>query len=267
MPGKSWNEILAQVGQVGQAGSPYDHVRRQYLQQFHAHTQRNVITYYSGWLQKPHLTRESSVAVGIHDGDRTGFMSVIKGLDTNLGLDLVLHTPGGDMAATESLVNYLRAKFGKDIRAFIPELAMSGGTMIACACKEIWMGKQSSIGPIDPQFGNISAVGVLQEFERAAAEIKRDNTRSFVWQPILRQIEPAFLTECSHAIDWAKKMAHNWLETNMFSALPNKKQRGQRARKVVTQLTKKITTMTHGRHINFDEAHAMGLNVIALGKL
>ena len=45
------------------------------------------------------------------------------------GLDLILHTPGGDMAATESLVDYLRAMFGTDICAFVPQLAMSAGTI------------------------------------------------------------------------------------------------------------------------------------------
>jgi len=32
--------------------------------------------------------------------------------------------------------------FADNIRAVIPQLAMSAGTMIACACKEIVMGKQ-----------------------------------------------------------------------------------------------------------------------------
>lgn len=31
-------------------------------------------------------------------------MTTIHGLDRTKGLDLVLHTPGGDLAATESLV-------------------------------------------------------------------------------------------------------------------------------------------------------------------
>ena len=77
-------------------------------------------------------------------------MSVIHGLDKSKGLDLFLHTPGGDVGATESLIDYLHDSFGGDIRAIIPQIAMSGGTMIACSCKEIIMGKQSSLGPIDP---------------------------------------------------------------------------------------------------------------------
>ena len=79
-------------------------------------------------------------------------MTVVHKLDKQKGLDLILHTPGGETAATESLVDYLRSIFGTDIRAVIPQIAMSAGTTIACACKEIVMGKHSSLWPIDPMF-------------------------------------------------------------------------------------------------------------------
>ncbi len=45
------------------------------------------------------------------------------------------------------LVDYLRDCFDGDIEAFVPHMAMSAGTMIACACKKIYMGRQSSINP------------------------------------------------------------------------------------------------------------------------
>ena len=77
-------------------------------------------------------------------------MTCIHGMDCSKGLDLVLHTTGGSPAAAEAIVNYLRAKFGNDIRVIVPQLAMSAGTMIACSAKQIIMGKQSSLGPIDP---------------------------------------------------------------------------------------------------------------------
>ena len=42
------------------------------------------------------------------------------------------------------------------MRAFIPQISMSAGTMIAMSCREIIMGEQSSLGPIDPQMGGIA---------------------------------------------------------------------------------------------------------------
>ena len=108
----------------------------------------------------------------ITDNDMNGFMNSISGMDEkSKGLDLILHTPGGGVTATESIVNYLRKVFNKDIRVIVPHLAMSAGTMIACSSKEIVMGKESSLGPIDPQYRGVPAQGVLNEFESAMSDI------------------------------------------------------------------------------------------------
>ncbi len=151
-----WNQLR---NEIDAAGSTYDIIRRRYLRKLHELSGRNVIIYYSGWLQKRNLE-----GMEVNDADKNGFMTVVHELDCDRGLDLILHTPGGETAATESLVDYLRAMFRTDIRAFVPQLALSAGTMIACACKVIFMGKQSSLGPIDPQFGGIPAHGVVEEF-------------------------------------------------------------------------------------------------------
>ena len=113
---------------------------------------------------------------------------------------MILHTPGGEVAATESLIDYLKAMFGDNIRAIVPQLAMSAGTMIACSCKEIVMGKHSSLGPVDPQFRGTPAHGIKEEFERAYKEIKIDQAKITVWQPILAKYPPAFVCECEKAI-------------------------------------------------------------------
>jgi ClpP class serine protease len=163
--------------QVQRAGTTFDIVRRSHLAQMFNKTKRNVIIYYSGWLQKPFLRSVPNARLDINDSDKDGFMAVIHGMDRNLGLDLFLHTPGGESAATESLVDYLRAMFGNDVRAIIPHLAMSAGTMIACSCNKIIMGKHSSLGPIDPQLLGLPAHGIIEEFERARREIRRDSSR------------------------------------------------------------------------------------------
>ncbi|HPA44852.1 MAG TPA: S49 family peptidase, partial [bacterium] len=94
-----WNELL---NEIIAAGSVHDVIRRKYLLQLHQLTNRNVIIYYSGWLQKRNLE-----GVEVNDADKNGFMTVVHQLDRGKGLDLLLHTPGGETAATESLVHYL----------------------------------------------------------------------------------------------------------------------------------------------------------------
>lgn len=251
----NWGEILSETQRTG---SGHDVIRRKYLRLLAEKTKRNVIAYYSGWLQKPGLARESSVSIAINDADKNGFMAVVNLLDRKKGLDLLLHTPGGDTAATESLVDYLRAMFGTNIRAFVPQLALSAGTMIACACKEIWMGKQSSIGPIDPQMEGLPATGIKEEFERAAQEIKSDQDRALVWQPIIRQLRPSVLDQCNRVIDWSRDMVTKWLETGMFDGMDN---RAELAKAVVDNLMSAELTKTHARHINAVKAREFGLIV------
>jgi len=63
-------------------------------------------------------------------------MLTINKLNTKLELDLVLNTPEGDIAATESLADYLFNVFNIDIRDIIPQISMSAGTIIALSNKK-----------------------------------------------------------------------------------------------------------------------------------
>ena len=246
----NWKAIL---DELNSAGSQYDIIRRNYLENLANLTGRNVIIYYSGWLQKPGLP-----GTEVNDNDKNGFMNAIYGLDASKGLDLVLHTPGGESAATESLVDYLHSIFGHDIRAIVPQLALSAGTMIACACKEIIMGQHSSLGPIDPQLKGLPAHGVVEEFERARREIKSDPSTIPVWQPIIAKYIPAFIGECEKAIEWSNEMVTEWLVSGMFSG---DSEAQARADKVLKELADHALTKSHNRHLSGSRCRQIGLNV------
>lgn len=250
----NWSELVRELGQLG---SGYDILRRKYTKELAEYTGRNVICYYSGWLQKPELGNLAAV----NDNDKNGLMTAINGLDQEKGLDLILHTPGGDTAATESIVDYLWGKFGRDIRCFVPQMAMSAGTMIACSTKEIWMGKHSSLGPVDPQFGNIPAHGVLEEFQRAYEEIVNDPRTVPVWQPILAKYPPAFIGECKKAIDWSNSLVEQWLKRNM---LRGKRKQAETIGKILRELGDHSVNFAHNRHLSFDKCKEIGLKVIPL---
>lgn len=185
-------------------------------------------------------------------------MAVIHKLDRSKGLDLILHTPGGDIAAAESLVDYLRKMFDTDIRAVVPQLAMSAGTMIACACKSILMGKQSNLGPIDPQFNGLPAKGVLAEFDQAIAWIKRDPASIPLWQGIIGKYHPTFLGTCQKAVEWAERIVKEWLVTGMLKDLPKANQ-VEIAAKIVEGLSNPDTTFNHSRHIHLENLEQLGL--------
>ena len=60
-----WQDLL---DEIKEAGSQFDIIRRKYLKQLHELTGRNVIVYYSGWLQKPQFPFDFS----INDNDKIG---------------------------------------------------------------------------------------------------------------------------------------------------------------------------------------------------
>ena len=255
----NWSEILKEasdyaVANPGQAG--FDVVRRKYLTLLHEHTGRNVIAYYSGWLSKPNI-----VGSDINDEDKGGFMSAVYRLDRSLGLDLILHTPGGNIAATQSVVDYLRQMFGNDIRAIVPQIAMSAGTMIACSCKSIVMGLHSNIGPIDPQLRDIPAYGVREEFQRAFREVTADPSKTPIWQAIIGQYRPTFLSQCENAITWSNSFVREQLENVMFSGERDAK---SMARSIVRKLSNYSANKSHTRHIHLEECESMGLKIEGL---
>jgi len=250
----NWSELIKEIGQLG---SPFDILRRKYISALAKYTRRNVICYYSGWLQKPEL----GIAAAVNDTDKNGLMTTINGLDVSKGLDLVLHTPGGDTAATESIVDYLWSKFEGNIRCFVPQMAMSAGTMIACACREIWMGKHSSLGPIDPQFGSIPAHGVLEEFERAYKEIITDPRTVPVWQAVIAKYPPAFIGECKKAIDWSNTLADAWLRRNM---LAQNKDQNTLVASILRELSDHSVSLAHNRHLSASKCKEIGLKIFDL---
>lgn len=255
----NWGDLLDEIHILG---STYDIVRRNYLKRLHDITQRNTIIYYSGWLQKPNL-----LGTEMSDIDMEGFMTVIHRLDLTKGLDLILHTPGGQVTATESLVEYLRKMFDTDIRAFIPQMSMSAGTMVACACKEIFMGAHSSLGPIDPQLpsmqGLIPAHGVVEEFEEAQKEIAKDPNSIQIWQVALAKYPPAFIGECQKAIELANEIVTKWLKTGMFKDL-SASEKEEKSTKIVGSLADHTLSKTHNRHFSSDFCEKIGLKIVHL---
>ena len=181
-------------------------------------------------------------------------------------LDLIIHSPGGQAEATIQIVQYLRKKY-KKIRAIVPQNAMSAATMLACACDEIIMGKESAIGPIDPQIAipfqnsimNMPAHSILKDFAKAKEDVSMNPNLSNIWAPKLMQIPFGIFDFCIKSIEAAKTNVANWLDSYMFKDDEEKK-----GKAIAEFLGNFDLHGSHGKPFDYEKAREIGLKVSLL---
>jgi hypothetical protein len=256
----TWGQLLGEIRTQIQGGDQqaFDTIRNKYLKELSDFTGRDTIIYATRWTSgdaPPNL-------VSITDEDIHAFMEAVSGLKSE-NLDLIIHSGGGSAEATDAIVSYLRQKF-KHIRIIVPQAAMSAGTMLSCSADIIVMGKQSSIGPIDPQFILQTAVGVqaipahaiLEQFKKAQEDCATNPKNLNSWLPMLSQYGPALLVRCQDQIDFGKELVGNWLKEYMFkgeeSGIPDK---------IAEYLSNHGNFKTHGKHIGIEKAKEIGLKI------
>jgi ClpP class serine protease len=107
--------------------------------------------------------------IDIQDSEQV--LRAIKLTDEKVPIDLILHTPGGLVLASEQIANALMRHDGR-VTVFVPHYAMSGGTLVALAADEIVMDDNAVLGPVDPQIGQFPAVSILSVLsQKPPAEI------------------------------------------------------------------------------------------------
>jgi ClpP class serine protease len=111
--------------------------------------------------------------IDIHDSEQV--LRAIKLTDPGVPIDLILHTPGGLVLATEQIALALCRHPGK-VTVFVPHYAMSGGTLLALAADEIVMDENAVLGPVDPQLGQWPASSILKVVEQKQAGNVDDET-------------------------------------------------------------------------------------------
>lgn len=264
----AWGEILGEIRQAQAQGnlSPFDFIRRKYLTQLHQERKRAVILYATKWTQSG--SNISPDLTSITDEDMQAMMTVMNGVQES-ELDLILHSPGGQIDAAEALVTYLRSKFS-DICVIVPQQAMSAATMIACAANTIMLGKHSFLGPTDPQFilqtelgvRVVTAQNIEDQFERAQEECV-DPSKIGAWIPILKQFGPDMLQKCKNATKLSHLLVSGWLEQYMFKDEPKAKAK-QKAKKFADWISRHQSFRSHGRHLSREVLRAKGLKIIDL---
>ena len=258
----SWNDLLAEIATKTTDAEVSAWLIEKTTNSLEAVSQRrkgqNVLFYATAFLQKPHIPQQF---LQLTHEEINGFMSCIYGMDCSKGLTLILHTPGGVTNAAESVVSYLWSKF-TDIEVVIPTYAMSAGTMIALSANRLVMGRQSQLGPIDPQMplGNnyVSARAVVDQFARARKDIIANRDTAHVWAPILQSLGPSVLQEAQNALDYGERMVALWLRQRM---LAGEKFAANRAKKAAHYFNDASRHKSHGRRIDRDEARKQRIRI------
>ncbi len=259
----SWNDLLISL-QEQDDPSWLDKKLYEYLGALSKRRGDSAVIYYaSAFLQKAN----ESVSIGREDIN--GFMNALYNAPTDKGLTLILHTPGGDPNAVESIVEYLHSKFDR-MEVFVPYLAMSGGAMISLASDLLVLGKQSQLGPIDPQFltegTSYSARAIQEAFAKARDDIEDDIRLAHLWAPILQNMGPSLVLEAEKALAYSKELVADWLNKRMLKDIKDAQARRENADTIAAYFNAEPTSehgqvYVHGQRIGVEQLQRLGVKL------
>jgi ClpP class serine protease len=89
--------------------------------------------------------------IDVEDSEQV--LRAVRMTPADMPIDLVLHTPGGLVLASDQIAHALKRHPGT-VTVLVPHYAMSGGTLVALAADSILMDADAVLGPVDPQLGN-----------------------------------------------------------------------------------------------------------------
>ncbi len=172
--------------------------------------------------------------INIEDSEQV--LTAIRMTDKNVPIDLILHTPGGLVLASEQIAAALLRHPGK-VTVFVPHYAMSGGTLVALSADELVMDGNAVLGPLDPQLGQCPAASLVKVLETKEAKDIDDQTY------ILADV-------ATKALRQIKVTVKNLLIKHMDD---------EAAEKTAAKLTQ--GTWTHDYPIDVNEMAGMGITV------
>ena len=262
----AWSELLSETQKHENASAWLTRELKERLNAISKCRSNAVVIFYaSTFLQKQRINRD----LYIDREDVNGFMNALHGVPTNNGLVLILHTPGGDPNAVESIIEYLHSKFNY-IEVIVPYLAMSGGAMISLASNLLLLGKQSQLGPIDPQIviGNKthSARAIQEAFEQAKQDIESDTRLAHLWAPILQNMGPSLVLEVDKALSYSKELVINWLNKRMLKDIGDRTKRKEKADTIAAYFNAERTSShdqihVHGQRIGAAKLKDLGIKL------
>lgn len=177
--------------------------------------------------------------ITIEDSEQV--LRAIRFTPPDVSIDLILHTPGGLVLATEQIARALIRHPAK-VSVFVPHYAMSGGTMLALAADEIVMDANAVLGPVDPQLGNFPAASILKVVEdKPISEI---DDQTLIMADLSRK---------------AIQQVQRFVRTLLKDTIPQQKIQPENIEPIIEALT--TGRVTHDYPITVEEATELGLPI------
>lgn len=199
----------------------------------------------------------------IHRDDVIGMVDLLHNVMPGTPIDLLLHSPGGNIDAAEKLITLIRKRAGTaPVRVVIPDYAKSAATLIALGADTIVMSDSSELGVIDPQIDmpnpnghlqSLSAQSYLDAFHLHAKSLK-ENPNDPVARLMLSKMEPATVRKLERVTKRSRSIAEALLATAMVKDEAE-------AIRIANELSDTKKWHSHGQMISHEAAGKIGLTV------
>ena len=219
--------------------------RQTIIKQIQAHTGRRLICYVSG------------SACMISENDTMPFVDLLHHVQPGESVELLLHTTGGSIDASEKLIRMVRSTVGEtEFRIIVPEFAKSAGTLMVLGADRVVMSDMSELGPIDPQMVFADSSGLrrwqsvqnyLDAYDEHTNAINQ-NPNNVAAQIMLGKLDPATVKLCQAVKNRARQCAEDLLKRGMF------RESGNWSR-TVSELLDTNRWLSHSQMISWEDAH------------
>lgn len=171
-------------------------------------------------------------------------------------LYFLINSPGGVPACCYNIAHMLQTCFS-NIKVFIPQMALSGGTLLALAGNKLVMGLASRLSPVDVQVpysnGRVSAYAMGKALSRLDDYFKTKTPEEapYPWRAMADKLDAVILEDWTTALLEIGGYAEEILEAAKYVE--------EKRRSIIKALV--FTEKTHSYVIHKDRAEAIGLNI------
>jgi hypothetical protein len=192
------------------------------------------------------------------------FIDQVDAIKEGKGVDVLLHSSGGDALAAWKLMSILRERF-EQVSVLVPFMAFSAATIFALGADEIVMHPHASLGPIDPQIQVTLPDGTRRAFayEDVAAFLRFLTqevgiTEQAYTQPLMEKlfstVDPVMVGGAKRASELSTSVGERLLRVHMRD--PDGR---NRARQIAENLNKSF--FAHGDAVSRTRARELDLQI------